>query len=98
MAAIQTKVPSDKILLVSNWHFFDKGDGGLRKRVDTINAALKAFADGQKVRFVDLSERLLKPDRKLELKYYVADKLHLSAEGYRVWAEVMDPVLDALLK
>jgi hypothetical protein len=81
-----------------NGIFFDKGDGGSRRRVDTINAALKAFADGQQVRLVEISERLLKPDRELELSYYVADKLHLSADGYRVWAEAMDPVLDALLK
>ena len=97
IAAIQTKAPDVKILLVSNWHFFDKGDGGSRRRVDTINAALKAFADGQKVRLVEISERLLKPDRELELRYYVADKLHLSADGYRVWSEAMDPVLKEML-
>jgi lysophospholipase L1-like esterase len=97
MAAIQKKAPAAKILLISNWHFFDKGDGGSRRRVDTINAALKAFADGQKVRLVEISERLLKPDRELELRYYVADKLHLSADGYRVWSEAMDPVLKEML-
>jgi len=42
-------------------------------------------------------ERLLKPDRELEMKFYVGDKLRLSAEGYRVWAEVMDPVLEKML-
>jgi lysophospholipase L1-like esterase len=98
IAAIQAKAPDAKILLVSNWHFFAKGDGGSRQRVDTINTALKEFADGKKVRLLELSERLLKPDRELEPSYYVADKLHLSAEGYRVWAEEMDPVLEALLR
>ncbi|MCX8157920.1 MAG: GDSL-type esterase/lipase family protein [Verrucomicrobiae bacterium] len=98
VAAIQAKAPDAKILLVSNWHFFDKGDGGTRRRVDTINAALKEFADGRRVVFLEISERLLRPDRELELKFYTADKLHLSAAGYRLWAEVMDPVLETMLK
>lgn len=98
VAAIQAKAPNAKILLVSNWHFFDKGDGGSRRRVDTINAALKDFANGRKVRLLDISERLLNSDRELELKLYAGDKLHLSADGYRVWAQAMDPVLDELLQ
>jgi lysophospholipase L1-like esterase len=65
--------------------------------VDTINAALKELADGRKIRLLEISERLLKPDRELELKYYAHDKLHLSAEGYRLWAEAMDPALQEML-
>jgi lysophospholipase L1-like esterase len=98
VAAIQSKTPNAKILLVSNWHFLDKGDGGSRRRVDTINAALKAFADGSKVRLLEISERMLKADRELEMKFYAGDKLHLSAVGYRVWAEAMDPVLAELMQ
>ena len=59
---------------------------------------MKEFADGRKVRLVEISERLLKSDRELELKYYAGDKLHLSTEGYRLWAEAMDPVLAELMK
>jgi N-acetylglucosamine-6-sulfatase len=98
VAAIQAKALNAKVLLVANWHFFDKGDGGSRKRVDTINAALKEFADGRKIRLLDISERLLKPGRELDLKFYAGDKLHLSAEGYRLWAEAMDPVLEEILQ
>lgn len=97
VAAIQAKAPNAKILLVSNWHFFDKGDGGTRKRVDTINTALKAFADGQKVRLLEISETLLTPDRELDLECYAGDKLHLSAKGYRIWGEAMDAMLADML-
>jgi hypothetical protein len=62
------------------------------------NAALKEFADGQKIRLLEVSERVLKPDRELEMKYYAGDKLHLSAEGYRLWADAMNPVLAELMK
>jgi lysophospholipase L1-like esterase len=97
VTAIQAKAPDARILLISNWHFFDKGDGGSRRRVDTINAALKDFADGQKVRLLEISERLLTPDRELDLKFYAGDKLHLPTEGYRIWAEMLDPVLQDLM-
>ncbi len=98
VAAIQRKAPNSKVLLVSNWHFFDKGDGGTRRRVDSINAALKEFADGRKVRLLAVGEALLKADRELEMKFYVGDKIHLTAEGYRVWAETMDPVLAEMMR
>jgi lysophospholipase L1-like esterase len=98
VAAIQTRAPAARILLISNWHYFDKGDGGSRKRVDTINTALREFADGKEVRLLEISERLLTPDRELDLKFYAGEKLHLSAEGYRLWADAMDPVLAELLK
>lgn len=53
---------------------------------------------GQQVRLVEIGEKLLKPDRELDLKYYAGDKLHLSANGYRVWAESMQPALEETLK
>ena len=63
-AAIQAKAPNTKILLVSNWPFFDKGTGGSRRRMDTINAALKEFAEGKKVRLLEISERRSKCARR----------------------------------
>jgi N-acetylglucosamine-6-sulfatase len=98
VAAIQAKAPGATILLVANWHFFDKGDGGSRMRVDTINAALREFADGKNVRLLDISEHLLKPDRELDAESYAEDRLHLSAKGYRTWGEAMDTMLEEMLR
>jgi len=98
VAAIHAKAPGAKVLLLSHWHYFDKGDGGSRRRVDAINAALRDFADGKYVRLLELSERLLKPNRELDLAFYAADKVHLSSEGYRLWADAMDPVLEEMLR
>lgn len=53
VAAIQAKAPKAYIVLMADFHFFDKGDGRSRKRVETINAALRKLADDQQIRLVD---------------------------------------------
>jgi lysophospholipase L1-like esterase len=95
--AIQRKAPTARTIVMSNFHFFDQGDGGTRRRVDTINAALKALADGSRIRYVDVSRKFLLPSGELDMRLYTSDKIHLTAEGYKVWAESLDPVLAELL-
>lgn len=98
LGRLKEKCPNAKVLLLGNTHFFDKGDGKGRQRVRDINAALAKLADGRRVRFLDFSEQMLTNDDELKLEMYVGDKLHLSAQGYALWANAMDPLLDELLK
>ncbi len=94
---LNEKCPGATVLLLGNTHFFDKADGKSRRRVRDINAALAKLADGRRVRFVDFSEQLLTENDELKPEMYVADRLHLSAAAYAVWAKAMDPVLEDLL-
>lgn len=60
------------------------------------NQLLRGLADGQRVRFLDLSESFVEPDGTIssEIMY---DALHLTELGYERWAKAMAPSLaDAL--
>ncbi|MFM2166164.1 MAG: hypothetical protein RIS79_535, partial [Verrucomicrobiota bacterium] len=96
LARLQEKCPQSKVLLLGNLHLFD--DKKLRQRVRTINAAQSKLADGQRVHFLDFSEKMLGPEDALKLEFFAKDKLHLSAEGYALWADAMDAVLEKMLK
>jgi beta-glucosidase len=95
-ARLKDKCPQARMLLLGNTHFFDKGDGGSRKRVRAINAALAKLADGQRVRFLDFSGEMPGEGYALRLELYAGDKLHFTAQGYELWAKAMDPVLKAM--
>ncbi len=98
LGRIRSKCPGASVLLVGNTHFFDKGDGGSRRRVRAINAAMARLADDRSVRFLNFSERTLRENDELNAEFYAADKLHLSARGYALWAEGMDPLIEEMLK
>ncbi len=95
LTAIKAKCPQTKILLIGNTHLLDQG---ARERVRTINSAQAKMADGKRIRFLDFSERFLKDDGDLKAELYKPDRLHLQNEGYVIWAEAMDPVLDDMMK
>jgi lysophospholipase L1-like esterase len=97
LTRLRDKAPQAKVLLLGNTHFFENREGKERERVRTINAALARLADGQRVRFLDFSGSLLKPDNALNADLYDKDKLHLSAKGYEAWFAAMDPVLAEML-
>ena len=48
---------------------------------------------GGKVVFVDVATPLLAPDGQPRPEFYLKDRLHLSAEGYRVWTRTLAPYL-----
>lgn len=68
----------------------------IRDTVERVNAGLAATAEGDaRITFVDLNARLA-PGGSL-LERFQLDTAHLSAEGYAVVVEELDPVLADLL-
>jgi lysophospholipase L1-like esterase len=60
--------------------------------IAAINARLAAFADGDRVRYLNVNDRLV--DSRGALGGEMSeDGLHLSLAGYRVWAEALRPLL-----
>ncbi|QEH35886.1 GDSL-like Lipase/Acylhydrolase [Aquisphaera giovannonii] len=68
----------------------------LRPAIEQINAGLAKLADGGKVRFLDIGDRLADPDGRLR-EGMSPDGLHLSAKGYDAWAEALNPILTELM-
>lgn len=88
-------LPDTKFFLVSvkpspaRWHIFD-----LQTQT---NELLRAYcADDGRLTFVDITTPMLNENGGIRPELYVADELHLSLAGYRIWREVFTPYLAAL--
>ena len=64
--------------------------------IDKANERLARLADGKKVRYLNINDKLADKDGKLR-DGMSPDRLHLSARGYQVWADALKPVLTELL-
>jgi lysophospholipase L1-like esterase len=64
--------------------------------VRSVNKQLEAFADGDKVIWLDVNDGLAEPDGTLRPGMTI-DQLHLSVVGYEVWAAGLRPHLERLL-
>lgn len=95
---IQQKSPETKVLLLA---IFPRGNNKtyeFNKQNDTVGETNKIIAkldDGSKVKYLDIGSKFLK-DAKLS-KDIMPDALHLSAEGYQIWADAITPTLTAML-
>jgi lysophospholipase L1-like esterase len=93
-AKVRAKLPEAKIVFVSikpsvlRW--------GLAEKMRTANTLIAgAMKDDPKQVFVDVWPAMLGPDGKPRRELFVFDGLHLSAEGYKVWAGLVKPHLVA---
>jgi lysophospholipase L1-like esterase len=65
--------------------------------IDEINRRIAKFADGKKVRYVNINDRLADGEGKLYEGMTNRDGLHLDVKGYQVWADALKPLLTKLL-
>ena len=97
--AIREKSPQTKVLLLG---IFPRGWNAnelkwYQSKIQKINGTLAKLGDGKDVRFADLGPQMLEPDGTLSRTVF-KDGLHPSAEGYKRWAEAMQPLLDEMLE
>lgn len=65
--------------------------------INSINTSIAKFADGKKVRYLNINDKMADKDGKLLEGITVSDKLHLDVKGYQVWADALKPILRKLL-
>jgi lysophospholipase L1-like esterase len=66
--------------------------------INRINANLEKLADGKKVRFLNINDKLADKDGVLfEGMLNARDKLHPTLQGYQVWADALKPIFTEIL-
>ena len=84
---LSVRIPGVKVLLLDVLPARDKHDA----KTETLNGELRQLDTGNNVRFLDFSKKFQSN------KDLYKDSNTLSAEGYKVWAETMMPLLKEML-
>ncbi len=95
---LRAKLPEAKILLLA---IFPRGSSTTnnvgRARNEKVNATLAKLHDGKSVHYLDIGGKFLQQDGTLT-KEIMPDYLHLSSQGYQIWADAITPKLAELMK
>lgn len=94
LETLRAKAPSATIVLMAVFPRNDNPESN--KAVAAVNARIAEFADGKRIRFLNINDQLAGPDGTL-FGGMTVDKLHLTLKGYEVWAKNLTPVLTELL-
>jgi lysophospholipase L1-like esterase len=91
---LHEKAPSARIILTGITPRNDDQNHGtaLMPTVNKINAAIAKFADGDRVHYININDKLADDTGRLR-EGMTEDRLHLSTKGYQVWADALKPVL-----
>lgn len=93
---LKTKAPETEILLLG---IFPRGatpEDPLRQVNEKTNQIISKFADGEQVHHLDIGKEFLTKDGTLS-KEIMPDLLHLSPQGYEIWAKSIEPKVEELL-
>jgi lysophospholipase L1-like esterase len=92
---LREKLPETKILLLGIFPFRENFDIQRAKGLQ-VNQALRKLEDGKWIHFLDFGHIFIEPDGSIA-KSMMPDFVHLTPNGYRLWAEAMEPKLAELL-
>lgn len=92
---IRAKLPQTKVLLLG---ILPRQNDYFCSRIDNINARIAGLDDGTYVRYLDMTAAFEESHGKVKTPLFDGDQLHLASPGYRVWAGIMRPVFDAIVK
>jgi lysophospholipase L1-like esterase len=91
---MREKAP-DAVLVVMG--IFPRNDNmALMPVIHKINAGLAQLADGRKIRYLNINDKLADGEGRL-FEGMTTDRLHLSVKGYQVWADALKPIFTELL-
>lgn len=65
--------------------------------IDKVNDNIAKFADGKKIRYLNINDKLADKGGKFLDGMAIPDGLHLDVRGYQTWADALKPVLTELL-
>lgn len=92
---LKHRLPETKVVLHG---VFPRGaDKFDPKRLNNIaiNQRIQRYADGKQVHYLEIGDEFLADDGTISKKI-MPDQLHLSAKGYAIWADALEPKLKEL--
>jgi alpha-glucuronidase len=90
----QAKVPDARIILMA---IFPRNDNrAMLPVIRKTNELIAQYADGERVRFLNINDRLADSDGNL-FDGVMTDGLHPTPRGYQIWADALRPLLTELL-
>ena len=91
---MQSKAPRATIVVMG---IFPRNDNiAVMPTIERINSNISKFADGKRIRYLNINDKLADKDGKL-FDGMMGDGLHPSLKGYQVWADSLKPILTELL-
>jgi lysophospholipase L1-like esterase len=96
LRVMRTKAPDATIVVTG---IFPRNDNmAAMPIIDKINSNLSRLADGKKIRYLNINDKLADGDGKLfDGMLNARDKLHPTAKGYQVWADALKPIFTEVL-
>jgi lysophospholipase L1-like esterase len=92
---MQEKASNATIILTA---IFPRNDNmAVMPVIDRINARLAQLADGKRIRFLNINDKLADADGRLYEGMMNPDRLHPAVRGYQVWADALKPIFTELL-
>ena len=92
---LKDKTPKTKVLLLGVFPRSKEPLDARRLNNLAINQIIRRFDDGKRIHYVDIGSVFLEADGSIS-PTIMPDALHLSPEGYRRWAEAIEPKLKQL--
>jgi lysophospholipase L1-like esterase len=93
--AVQSKLPAAQILLLGILPRDEQPGTRLRNDIAATNALIARLTD-ERVEYLDIGQKFLDPSGKLPAEL-MADFLHPTPKGYRVFSDALEPVIRARL-
>jgi lysophospholipase L1-like esterase len=91
---MQTKAPDATIIVMG---IFPRNDNmAVIPTINKINRNLSKLADGEKIRYLNINNKLADSDGRL-FDGMTIDRLHPSIKAYQIWADALKPIFLELL-
>jgi lysophospholipase L1-like esterase len=97
VATLRQEYPDARILLNAVLPYGDANEESKRAQVRDLNRMVATLADGRHVVYRDYGPRFQQADGSIP-NDIMADHLHPTPKGYRVWADAMLPDIEQLMK
>ena len=92
---MRAKAPNATLIVTA---IFPRNDNiAVMPTINKINTNIAKLADGKKVRFLNINDKLADKDGKLFDGMMNADGLHPALKGYQVWADALRPIFNEVL-